>query len=418
MKVFPTEADARRLGIGKDKKQPLNSILEKEQFTALSMLKDNGEVTDEYTRYVIPAREEYAAHLSSSSPASLILFIGVLLVLLVAMGIFRSPAVALMPDVTPKPLRSKGNAIINLMGTFGAILVLFFGILLGTGKPENSLMDYSLFFGIVMGIMLAGLVIFLIFVKEPLWAKEAEEINNRLDGEEQDDLNRSDGTDSPEISKRTEGAEIPAETRALSKSEKLSLILILASVALWYMGYNAVTSKYSVYSTKVLNMDYSIPLLIAQAAAVISYIPVGILSSKVGRKKAVLAGIAMLATALFLACFATSGTPMPVIVSFFILAGIGFATINVNSFPMVVELATGSNTGKYTGYYYTASMAAQTVTPVLSGFLLDINMRTLFPYAAVFTALSFLTMLFVKHGDSKPEVKGSVLDRLGEAMDD
>ena len=90
----------------------------------------------------------------------------------------------------------------------------------------------------------------------------------------------------------------------------------------------------------------------------------------------------------------------------FALAGVAWATINVNSFPMVVELCSGGDVGKYTGDYYTASMAAQAVTPWISGYLMDeMGMRILFPYAAVFVALAFVTMLFVKHGDSKAAVK-------------
>jgi MFS family permease len=97
-----------------------------------------------------------------------------------------------------------------------------------------------------------------------------------------------------------------------------------------------------------------------------------------------------------------SGSSLAIMNLMFILAGIGWATINVNSYPMVVELARGGDVGKYTGFYYTASMAAQTVTPVLSGVFLDrVGMRSLFPYATIFIGLSLVTMLFVKHGDSK-----------------
>lgn len=98
----------------------------------------------------------------------------------------------------------------------------------------------------------------------------------------------------------------------------------------------------------------------------------------------------------------------------FALAGIGWATINVNSFPMVVELSRGGDVGKYTGFYYTASMAAQTITPYFSGLLMDkIGMTTLFPYATIFVAIAFGTMLFVKHGDSRPEQPKSKLEALG-----
>ena len=188
----------------------------------------------------------------------------------------------------------------------------------------------------------------------------------------------------------------------LSREKLVSLLLILASVVLWFMGYNAVTSKYSVYAGSVLNLDYNATLIIAQAAAIISYVPIGFISSRFGRKKTILAGILMLGTAFFAASFMRAGSSPLVMNLLFALAGIGWATISVNSYPMVVELASGGNVGKYTGFYYTASMAAQTATPVLSGLLMDTKgMETLFPYATVFLVLAAVTMLLVRHGESK-----------------
>ena len=326
------------------------------------------------------------------SPNLLWLFIVVLLLTLISMATFRSPAVALMPDVTAKPLRSKGNAVINLMGTAGGILVLVFGILFKTGaEGKTSFFGYVL---AVAGLMVAGLVVFLLTVKEPLWVKEMEEETRTLGLEEQ--------------AKESEG-----EKRALTPDERKSLYLILASVALWFIGYNAVTSKYSVYAEQVLHVDFNTTLIVAQVAAIVSYIPVGIVSSKIGRKKAILSGIVMLTLAFFIAIFLTDVKNELMMFPIFALAGIGWATINVNSFPMVVELAKAGDTGKYTGYYYTASMAAQIVTPVLSGLLVDaVGWGVFFPYAAVFAALSFVTMFFVKHGDSKPEQKKSLLEAL------
>ena len=203
----------------------------------------------------------------------------------------------------------------------------------------------------------------------------------------------------------------------LSRGEMTSLVLILASVVFWFFGYNAVTSKYSVYAGNVLNLDYNSTLLVANIAALISYIPVGAVASKVGRKKTIIAGVIMLGTAFTVAAFLDNGTPLPVMMVIFALAGIGWATINVNSFPMVVELARGGNVGKYTGFYYTASMAAQTLTPVVSGLMMDkLGMKSLFPYAAVCVAFALITMTFVRHGDSKPEKK-SALETLGEGDD-
>ena len=341
----------------------------------------------EWDTYYVPARQAYAAKKTADHKLILVAFMAVLLVTLVAMSIFRSPAVALMPDVTIKPLRSKANAVINLMGSFGGILVLALGIVFGTGKSANSMMSYVMFFTVIAAIMILALIIFLITVREPRFVKEMREESKRFGIDEGEDDNG-------------EG------TRKLSKGELASLLLILASVVLWFFDYNAVTSKYSVYAGKVLNLDYNMTLIIAQAAAIISYLPVGIISSKIGRKKAILAGVIMLTAAFTTAAFLRAGSPAMLMNAMFALAGIGWATINVNSFPMVVELAKGGTVGKYTGYYYTASMAAQVLTPILSGFLMDaFGLKILFPYAAIFVACAFMTMLFVRHGDNKPIAK-------------
>ena len=349
-----------------------------------------GAMTDEA---YLEAVRKMTVELTVANPLPFIGFIVTLLVTLLAMAIFRSPAVALMPDVTVKPLRSKGNAIINLTGTFGGILVLVLGMVFATSK--NAYMQYTGYVIAVVAIMLAGLIVFLLGVKEKKWAQEMEEESIRLGLE-----------DAPE--------EERGEKRKLSRGELRSLLLILASVALWYVGYNSITSKYSVYATNVLGFDFNLTLIIAQAAAIVSYIPVGVISSKVGRKKTILAGVLILATAFFIGNFVTSSTPEGVMYPVFILAGIGWATINVNSFPMAVELAKGGDVGKYTGYYYTASMSAQIVAPILSGLLYDLfGMRYMFfAFGTLFVLLSFVTMFFVKHGDAKPLVKGSVLEQL------
>ncbi len=330
--------------------------------------------------------------LTLGNPLPLVGFIATLLLTLVAMATFRSPAVALMPDVTVKPLRSKGNAVINLTGTFGGILVLALGIVFATSK--NHYMQYTGYFLAVVSIMLVGFIIFLLSVKENKWAAEMEEETKKLE------------PDKPQ-------AENTAPEK-LSGAQLRSLMLILASVALWFIGYNSITSKYSVYATNILGFDFNLTLIIAQAAAIVSYIPVGIVASKVGRRKTILAGVIILATAFFLGNFVTSTTPEFIMFPIFILAGIGWATINVNSFPMVVELAKSGNVGKYTGYYYTASMSAQIVAPILSGFLYDLlGMRyTFFAFGTVFVALAFITMFFVRHGDSKIESNKSALEML------
>ena len=330
------------------------------------------------------AIRKLTVELTIANPWPFVGFIGTLLIVLVAMATFRSPAVALMPDVTVKPLRSKANAIINLTGTAGGILVLVLGMVFATSK--KLYMPYTGYVLAVVGIMLTGLIVFMLTVKENRWADEMEAESARLGIDE------------------TPADEPTADKRKLSRGELTSLLLILASVALWYIGYNSITSKYSVYATNILGFDFNLTLIVAQAAAIVSYIPVGLISSRIGRRKTILAGVLILASAFFIGNFITPNTPEIVMYPVFSLAGIGWATINVNSFPMVVELARGGDVGKYTGYYYTASMSAQIVAPILSGILYDlIGMRyVFFAFGTVFVLFSFVTMFFVKHGDAKP----------------
>ena len=366
----------------------LQDLFTEEEFSQIQSQIQSGEKTvtnPDYTNYVTPARQAVAHQIARNNPSTLILFIALLLITLIAMATFRSPAVALMPDVTMKPLRSKANAVINLMGSAGGILVLVLGMVFATSSVKNSLMSYTVYFGVIAAVMLLALVIFMLTVKEPKLVKQMHEDSRKF------------GIDEDEPDEET------GEKRGLSAGEKRSLLFILASIVLWFMGYDAVTSKYSVYASNILHKDYNFTLIIAQAAAIISYLPVGIIASKVGRKKTILAGVVMLGVAFGVAAFLRSESPTMVMNAMFALAGIGWATINVNSFPMVVELCSGGDVGKYTGFYYTASMAAQVITPMFSGFLMDrMGMTVLFPYATIFVALAFVTMLFVNHGDSKP----------------
>ena len=397
--IYDREADETLLTPG-GQKFVLSRQFTKEEFTQIrsQITVDGAAVTNpDYTNYVMPARQACAWDATAKSPVTLVFFIALLLVILVSMAVFRSPAVALMPDVTLKPLRSKANAVINLMGSAGGILVLVLGMVFATSAVRNSLMSYTGYFAIIAAIMLAALVVFMLTVRENEWAAEMQQQSVELGLEDKE--------------------EAATGERKLSVDEVKSLIFLLLSIVLWFFGYNAVTSKYSVYASNILHKDYNLTLIIAQAAAIISYLPVGFIASKVGRKKTILAGVVMLTAAFTTASFMSAESPTMLMNAMFALAGIAWATINVNSFPMVVEMCSGGNVGKYTGFYYTASMAAQVATPMLSGLLMDrMGMHVLFPYAAVFTALAFVTMLFVRHGDSKPEAKRG-LEALDEMED-
>lgn len=397
--IYDREADETLLTPG-GQKFVLSRQFTKEEFTQIrsQITVDGAAVTNpDYTNYVMPARQACAWDATAKSPVTLVFFIALLLVILVSMAVFRSPAVALMPDVTLKPLRSKANAVINLMGSAGGILVLALGMVFATSAVRNSLISYTGYFAVIAAIMLAALVVFMLTVRENEWAAEMQQQSVELGLEDKE--------------------EAATGERKLSVDEVRSLIFLLLSIVLWFFGYNAVTSKYSVYASNILHKDYNLTLIIAQAAAIISYLPVGFIASRVGRKKTILAGVVMLTAAFTTASFMSAESPTMLMNAMFALAGIAWATINVNSFPMVVEMCSGGNVGKYTGFYYTASMAAQVATPMLSGLLMDrMGMHVLFPYAAVFTALAFVTMLFVRHGDSKPEVKRG-LEALDEMED-
>lgn len=397
--IYDREADETLLTPG-GQKFVLSRQFTKEEFTQIrsQITVDGAVVTNpDYTNYVMPARQACAWDATAKSPVTLVFFIALLLVILVSMAVFRSPAVALMPDVTLKPLRSKANAVINLMGSAGGILVLVLGMVFATSAVRNSLMNYIGYFAVIAAIMLAALVVFMLTVRENEWAAEMQQQSVELGLEDKE--------------------EAATGERKLSVDEVKSLIFLLLSIVLWFFGYNAVTSKYSVYASNILHKDYNLTLIIAQAAAIISYLPVGFIASRVGRKKTILAGVIMLTAAFTTASFMSAESPTMLMNAMFALAGIAWATINVNSFPMVVEMCSGGNVGKYTGFYYTASMAAQVATPMLSGLLMDrMGMHVLFPYAAVFTALAFVTMLFVRHGDSKPEAKWG-LEALDEMED-
>lgn len=343
---------------------------------------------------------ERAYVITTQSPGTFVIFILTLFVALLAMSSFRSPAVSLMPDVTIKPLRSKANAIINLMGSLGAVLAL--GTIMIFGLDQFSYVNYTPAFITIGVLMLIILAVFLWKVKEPELVAEKVAKDVKLDLVEEDEDHK----------------QMTDEEIELSKSKRTALILILISVTLWFFGYNAVTTKISDYAPNVLEMGYAIPIYIAHGAALLAFVPIGILATRVGRKKTILFGIVLLTFSFGSVYFLTPET------SFFMyfifgLTGIAWATINVNSYPMVVQLAKGSNVGKYTGYYYTFSMGAQIITPVLSGAIMDLfgTRRVLFPYAAIFVALAFVTMSFVKHGDIRVDKKGSIIENFDVDMD-
>ncbi len=331
---------------------------------------------------------------------NLSLFVGALFILLISMGLYRSPAVALMPDLTPNKLRSKGNAIINLMGAVGGVYTLIM-IKLLVGKGDHP--DYMPLFISVAALMVIAVGVLVITVNEKK-VKQKVEAEIRAYEEKAGVIVETEDIAEEEMQ----------EKAVMPKEVKRSMIFLLVSIFLWFTAYNAVTTAFSRYTKVVWHLEgggFADCLMVATVAAIISYIPIGNISSRIGRKKTILGGIILMSLCYAAAIFATAYHP--VINIAFAIIGIGWAAINVNSYPMIVEMSKGCDIGKFTGTYYTFSMTAQIFTPILSGFLLEnVSYKTLFPYALVFSVLAFITMLQVHHGDARPDKKKSVLENF------
>ena len=326
------------------------------------------------------------SYYQAPSTFKIILFIVILVLLLITMCTYRSPAIALMPDITPNPLRSKGNAIINLMGSVGAIIYLILASIL---YPKNRIKDldhvnYQTIFIIFSIIMLVSVIVLFFTINEVKLSKEKQELEK----------------DHPEWNKKS----VSNDTR-LSKEEKKSLKLLLITISLLFMGYSALTVWFTTYVSKVLSEGLgkaSTCLLIATACAIVSYIPIGNLATKYGRKKTTMLAIVSLIFLFGLAFFTRNIVKSINVVVYIIfgLFGVSWATVNVNALPMVLALSSNNDTGKFTGYYYTATKSAQIVTPVLAGTLMRlISYKVLFLYSMIFMILGLITLSQVKQED-------------------
>lgn len=424
-----------------------------------------------YKKYVAAGMNNYISNevhenltKTDAGIKSLVVYMVILLLVLIAMATFRSPAVALMPDVTPKPLRSQANAIINLCGGIGgAIAFLIYTIVLFGQRLEN----YVIIFGSVAAGMLLLLAGFLALVNErkmvakcqeickkyeiddfadgenPEAEKFAEELiaegdaeynlDSKPDGEVQELVN---GTAKEEIApetlefaqqvventkkKRQSLKELWAGKSDLEKGRLKSFLLILASIFMWFMGYNAVSSNLSIYTTKSLNLSAGIASIISGVSmgiSAIAFIPVGYMAAKIGRRKSIMIGFGMAVVSFVLICFSVrpsdkAAVPAVLFALFYLIAGFGLIIANVNTFPMVTELSTAETVGQYTGYYYVATMSAQAITPAIGGAIMDAGgNQYLFLYSAVCIVIAIVLMLFVKHGDSKQITKGRKLTK-------
>ena len=400
----------------------LSGKISKEEFVNLTTDDEAGYFNrfakDGMNRYI---NDQVYNQVTKQHSVRLVFFILVLFLVLVAMGTYRSPAVALMPDVTPKPLRSQANAIINLAGGVGgaiATITYMVGFLIN----ENGYVGIYIANALSMGILL---LCFIKLVNEPKMVDECrricEEYGITDEDDEAVDLKEQEAEDGVTADKAADETVLSAEKQKLKKSKTISFLLILASIFMWFMGYNAVSSNLSIYIVNVLGCTPFIGTVVSAASMAVSavaFIPVGMLAVKIGRKKSIMLGL-LFATVSFVCVFLFIKPQWGISVKaimfalFYLIAGFGLIVVNVNTFPMVVELSAAKDVGKYTGYYYMATMSAQAITPYIGGLFMDhLSNRSLFAYSAVCVIISIVLMALVKHGDSKPLPKKKVYEMM------
>ncbi len=325
-----------------------------------------------------------------TASSSLFWLMFVIILFTFGMSTWRSQVVALMPDLTPAPLRSKANGVINMMGGIGGIIAFFAGGAIFSMTNKNpqivdgvKVFNYNAPFWLGSVVMLLALVVLFFFVKEP------------------SSLNLE------QVIKKHEKTK---EKLELDKGEKKSLLLILIAIFLWFTGYNAIETFFSKYCTEILidsatqehltGGQASILLGVFSASLAIFAIPAGILGGKIGRKKTILIGLAGI-TCIFVPLFFIQQVTL--LYGLLFLSGMFWAFVNINSLPMVVELAGAKHIGAFTGYYYTFSFSSAVVSPILFGLLMTLtkdNYGLMFIYAAVAFIIAIGCIAFVKHGES------------------
>ncbi len=288
-----------------------------------------------------------------------------------SMSLFRSPVIALMPDITPSQYRSQANGIINFMGGLGALIV-YFG-----GKP---LYDKSISLPFIVGgiIMFIASLMVVIFVKEP-----------EIDGQEE----------SKKISFSKSFSALMENIKDVVKGEK-SLFFILLSILFWFIGYNAIETFFTSYAKYYIGIKASTGALILGFFALtfmLTSLIAGKIGVKLGRNKTIRIGLVIVTSIMVLSMFFHS---LAILITLFVIGGIGWAFVNVNSLPMVVDMTTLEKVGGYTGLYYFFSQAANIIAPPLSGIFIDLfGYRSLMLFSSSFFVLSIITMLFVKRGE-------------------
>ena len=312
-------------------------------------------------------------------------------IVLIFMMMYRNPAVALMPDITPKPLRARANGIINIMGYLGGAFATVLGILFVLSSYINAPVSERNIWTIEMPFIIASVL--MVISALVLFATIKE---NKIEEEIRDEL---------ELGEKLAAVETPIDDdKPMSRANKTMLLAILGAEFLWFMSDNALGTyigNYVIYHLQSVSSATMILTILGGLASVVGFAIAGGIADRIGRKWTISAGLAVTFVGLVVMCFvAPTGRVVgergefafpTLLYAVWVLKGFGMALVHNCSFPMVVELCSSKKIGKFTGYYYTASMSAQTITPVLLGLVLNATLawRALPIYAAILTALSF-----------------------------
>lgn len=327
----------------------------------------------------------------------------VLIAFNLVMSLWRSPVIALMPDVTPKPLRSKANGIINLMGGLGSIVAFLVG---GRLADMNERMTLPFFMGSI--IMVISLITLLLFVREPAGLRFRRDRQQPISQRSQETLAYYDALEAQEAALEAEEEKAAGSVKkiksflSLSRGEKISLVALLIAIFFWFAGFNAVETFFTSYATAELGMSdgQATQTLTAFSLAFLAFaLPSGILAEKFGRKRMILIGLVGIIIMFIPMLFVQDAV---ILVILLVGGGLFWACININSLPMVVELATKESVGSFTGYYYFFSFGAAIVSPILFGWIRDLTQdySVLFVYSVIAFAIALLAMFFVRHGDN------------------
>lgn len=339
---------------------------------------------------------------------SLPLLIAMILLTLFAICMYRTMTLAVVADITPRPLRSKADSIQKIVGYAGTGIML---VAIAVMVPSGTHPDYVPLFLMQAALIALGTLVFAWKVREPALVEKMHEQSLEF-GIDEDDIERDD---SPEA----------GGTRRITDRSKLwSIVMILGATFFYYMSYNAMTTNVSRYADAFFGMDggsFAIINMTVILGALFTYVPMANLSLKIGRKKTgLIAGAIMVVCPLIV--WLTPGFS-PALYGVFLLMGVGLGAFDLCVYPMLLELCDSGSVGRCSGYYYTVSMAAQVVTPILSGVVMDVAPAVLFGYITLMSALMTGSLALARHGDGvllgdladKPD-KGDLLEEATAAL--